>query len=351
MRLIPAVILCTLLGVVYWIGATLFTDRIEKDIAQRSAEAVATIPDVDVDVTGRDVTLSGQVNTETERDEAKQLVDAVWGVRASQNQLAILKGYHFRASKNQNDGISLVGTIDDESSLTELRQSLSELNPAIDIDFGARPMVNSGRKLEIGTGALLLLNEGTLDINEEELVLTGLAADESIRNDIENTLITTHTYLAPLDVIANIDVVSSITAACRASLENYSNDNMVLFEVDKAEITTTSEEVIGNFATLLTECPGMVLIEAHADHDGSESYNLELSQRRAEAVSSQLKAFGIKNDQIQLFFYGETRPVASNESHQDKAYNRRVELQYLNTPNSPEIFSPQESIISSQSAE
>ena len=80
MRLIPAVLLTALLGVVYWVGATLFTDRIQNDITERSSAAIAEVnPDVDLSVDGRDVTLSGWVNTETDRTHAKETVDSVWG--------------------------------------------------------------------------------------------------------------------------------------------------------------------------------------------------------------------------------------------------------------------------------
>ncbi len=351
MRLIPAVILCALLGVVYWIGATLFTDRIEKDIAHRSAEAVAAIPAVDVGVTGRDVTLHGNVDNEDQRKEAQQLVEAVWGVRASKNNLGVFGDYDFRASKSPTDGLTIAGTIDDKNAITNLKRSIGDLNPDIDLTYGARPMVNSGRKLEIGTGALLLLNEGDLDINEQELVLTGIAADEGIRDNIENNLIAKHKHLAPLDVVANIDVANALSAACRQALDNVVNNNVVLFEIDKADITADHEEILANFGGFLAQCPGIVLLEAHADQDGSETYNLSLSQRRAEAVSSSLRALGIDSDRIQLFFYGETRPVASNESPQDKSYNRRVELQYVKAAESENEYSTPESIISSQSAE
>ena len=93
----------------------------------------------------------------------------------------------------------------------------------------------------------------------------------------------------------------------------------------------------------------MILIEAHADQDGSEKYNEALSNRRAAAVASALVEFGVADARIHTFAYGETRPIASNETSSDKTYNRRVEVQYVRPtfPEAPDL----NTIISSQSAE
>ncbi len=349
MRLIPAVILSALLAVVYWIGATVFTDRIERDITERSHAAVAMLPEVDVNVDGRDVTLTGNVNTASERNEAEHRVDSVWGVRASQNELNVFKPYNFNASNNANDGLKIVGTIDNENSMAELRTSLAPLSPTIDVDYGARPMVKSAEKLKIGTGSLLLLNHGDLKIDDKEFVLNGLAADEEVRSTIVNSLIDKHASLAPLDVVANIDVASTLTQACRNQLDSVLDNNTVLFDVARYDIPESQNAIIAEFATLMQHCPGSVLIEAHADHDGSETYNLDLSQRRAMAVAAQLIRNGVATTRIESFGYGETRPVASNESTNDKTYNRRVEMQYVH--DNPVPNQHQEAIISSQSAE
>ena len=95
----------------------------------------------------------------------------------------------------------------------------------------------------------------------------------------------------------------------------------------------------------------MILIEAHADQDGSEQYNEALSNRRANAVANALTDMGVADARIHTFAYGETRPIASNETTSDKTYNRRVELQYVQPtfPEAPDLNSI--AIISSQSAE
>jgi OOP family OmpA-OmpF porin len=72
-----------------------------------------------------------------------------------------------------------------------------------------------------------------------------------------------------------------------------------------------------------------VLIEGHTDSVGSETYNLGLSQRRADAVRAALISKGISENRITAKGYGESRPVASNTTAAGRQQNRRVEIVIL----------------------
>ena len=71
-------------------------------------------------------------------------------------------------------------------------------------------------------------------------------------------------------------------------------------------------------------------IEGHTDGDGSETYNLSLSEKRAAAVRIALMKEGISQDRLKAKGYGESQPVASNSTDEGKAQNRRVEFILLN---------------------
>lgn len=70
-----------------------------------------------------------------------------------------------------------------------------------------------------------------------------------------------------------------------------------------------------------------VLVEGHTDDVGAEDYNLNLSIRRAESVGNYLAAQGVSVGRIDAFGYGETQPIASNQSESGRQQNRRVEIQ------------------------
>lgn len=351
MQLIPAAILCALIGVVYWVGATIFTEKIQTDISERTNEAIAMYkPDVSLDVDGRDVTLRGAVKSEEQKANAKQLVDDVWGVRASKDLLDILKAYNFKSTLDPNGQVRVYGTVDSPAAVDAIRKAMPD-SAKITLGTDAAPLVNSGERLVVGADALLDLQEGSLAIDKDRFVLQGTAPDVTAKEDIEQHIDRQKAIIAPLQVTLEIDVASPFTAACLALLDGVASRDMVLFEVDKADIDESFRDMLYGYSKLLQECPGMILLEAHADQDGSEQYNEVLSNRRADAVASALIELGVSDARIHKFAYGETRPIASNEQTSDKTYNRRVELQYVRPtfPEAPDLNSI--AIISSQSAE
>lgn len=101
----------------------------------------------------------------------------------------------------------------------------------------------------------------------------------------------------------------------------------VLFEFDKATLKPGAQRTMDKLNEFLQEYPNRtVLIEGFTDSVGSETYNLGLSQRRAEAVKDALLMRGIQSDRIMTRGYGEQYPVANNDSAAGRQLNRRVEI-------------------------
>jgi outer membrane protein OmpA-like peptidoglycan-associated protein len=108
---------------------------------------------------------------------------------------------------------------------------------------------------------------------------------------------------------------------CRAEL------NGVYFDTGSAALLPQSDGEIAKVATLMTEHPGWIFtIEGHTDNIGSEPDNLSLSEHRASAVLSALKVAGVAPDRLTAVGLGEARPIASNDTLEGRARNRRVEL-------------------------
>ncbi len=101
----------------------------------------------------------------------------------------------------------------------------------------------------------------------------------------------------------------------------------VLFEYNKAELKPGAMRNLEPLITFLREHPDRtLLIEGYTDSTGSDSYNLELSQRRAEAVSNFLAVNGISADRVVARGYGESYPVTTNTTEAGRQQNRRVEV-------------------------
>lgn len=99
------------------------------------------------------------------------------------------------------------------------------------------------------------------------------------------------------------------------------------FETGKAVITEESNEVLDRVVSLMKLNPLFKLeIEGHTDSQGDDAMNMELSQKRANAVKQYLVDKGVDASRLTAKGYGETKPVADNETAEGRAENRRVEL-------------------------
>ena len=105
----------------------------------------------------------------------------------------------------------------------------------------------------------------------------------------------------------------------------------VTFEFDSARLTSQAEGRLDNVAEALQSSASMsVRVSGHTDSIGSDSYNKQLSQDRADSVKRYLVDQGIESTRLTTMGYGESRPVASNDTAAGRAQNRRVELDVMN---------------------
>ena len=102
----------------------------------------------------------------------------------------------------------------------------------------------------------------------------------------------------------------------------------VEFAFDSSVITSEYDDEITNAAVFLLANPDVVaIVEGHTDWVGSDEYNQWLSQRRAVRVMEMIiDKHGVSSTQIRAIGYGESKPVADNETSEGRQLNRRVEL-------------------------
>jgi len=101
----------------------------------------------------------------------------------------------------------------------------------------------------------------------------------------------------------------------------------VTFAFDSAELRPGAASELNQVAGTLNNNPEVrVTIAGHTDAVGSNEYNLGLSQDRAVSVANYLMSQGVAADRMRAVGYGEERPVATNETDEGRALNRRVEI-------------------------
>lgn len=103
--------------------------------------------------------------------------------------------------------------------------------------------------------------------------------------------------------------------------------NNIFFETGKWDLLPESFNELDELVKILSDNPNMVIeINGHTDNVGNDESNLALSQKRAAAVVTYLLGKGIVNTRLDSAGFGETQPVAPNDTEEGRALNRRVEF-------------------------
>jgi OmpA-OmpF porin, OOP family len=106
--------------------------------------------------------------------------------------------------------------------------------------------------------------------------------------------------------------------------------NNVFFEFDKAVLRPESSPELDRIASLLNEKKSLQIeIAGHTCHMGPEAYNLQLSERRARAVYDYLLGKGVEKDRLAYVFFGQSKPIATNDTLEGRKQNRRVEFKIV----------------------
>ena len=106
--------------------------------------------------------------------------------------------------------------------------------------------------------------------------------------------------------------------------------NNIFFDTGKATLTSDSKLELNKAFDLMKQNPSMIIeVGGHTDNVGNDDYNMKLSHDRAKSVREYLVNAGINSERIQAKGYGETSPVATNDTEEGRAANRRTEFVIL----------------------
>jgi OOP family OmpA-OmpF porin len=104
----------------------------------------------------------------------------------------------------------------------------------------------------------------------------------------------------------------------------------VQFESNSSELTAGSSEALDKAVAEMDKYEHLrIEIQAHTDNTGDAGYNQSLSRKRAESVRDYMVHKGIAADRMEVKGYGESKPIADNNTREGRAANRRVELKII----------------------
>ena len=347
--------LLTLIGLplLYYSMLSAKWDTIEKDIQSRTIQELSTSGEnwSDVKIEGRDILLTGTTGSETQRDNAIKIVKGVKGVRIVDSNIDIvaLKELALLASYDHKDGkLVLEGVLSSQDKVDEILKKLAD---SIGLDNIVDKLTVSDKYAD--EGGTIVLSGLVLSDDEKSNILSAVkAGSDTLGLQLTNNLeIDTAALKAISDAkklaaekaeadkaeaekieaekVAKMTTAKANINACQTKLNSAMTNKTILFETNKANIKDSSFSLLKTMATVIIECSSKlpnarILVGGHTDSKGSDTYNLKLSQRRADAVKKYLIGIGVSASIISSKGYGESQPVSSNDTEEGRSQNRRI---------------------------
>lgn len=188
-----------------------------------------------------------------------------------------------------------------------------------------------------GLRALSELYEGQLIVEPDVLRLRGRTGNEELRSEISRQLSeelgADAEFQLDIEYDETLDPVASLAtpAECIGFLTAIQTEDKIVFAPGSVEIDEAAGAILDRMAEVLPNCMHVEMeIGGHTDSQGREEMNLGLSQSRADAVLNGLLARGVLVSNLTARGYGESRPIASNETEAGREQNRRIEFRLLN---------------------
>lgn len=187
-----------------------------------------------------------------------------------------------------------------------------------------------------GLTALAELEDGTLTVEPDLLRLSGRTGDSEmisrLTRQLSEDLGPGANFQMDVSYDESLDPVASqpTPEQCEARIREIQDETKITFDPGSTEINTAAGEVLDQIAEVLPDCLHVRMeIGGHTDAQGGETMNLNLSQARANAVLNGLLARGVLVSNLTAQGYGESQPIADNETEDGREQNRRIDFRLL----------------------
>src|SRR5467141_495940 len=178
-------------------------------------------------------------------------------------------------------------------------------------------------------GALSRLSTGTLVVSDREVKLSGDAfydgAEGQIRAGLGKDFPQGWQFKADISVKPAAAPVDA--TVCQQLFADLLAKGKIRFDSGRATIDPDSAGLLDRLVETALRCPATnIEIAGHTDADGEDAFNQALSEKRAQAVTDYLVKAGLPANRFTAMGYGSTQPVASNDTDEGKAQNRRIDF-------------------------
>jgi len=322
------------------------------------ALAIAAVGDLEggtVTISDTDVTLLAPVGTaqSTFDNVVGRLENALPDAFAVSAELPVLPDAtsdalpQFTATRSPEGQVQLRGRVPDQITNTVVENFANA-------KFGQRNITMSTRITEglpngwsvrvlAGLEALSELSNGAVSVEPNTLIVRGNTGNEDASAIIARLLIEKLgqaadfeidvTYVKALDPIAGIPTPQECMAQVAAATEG----RKITFDPGSADLAAATQPVIDDIAEILKKCGDLpIRVSGFTDSQGREVMNQQLSQDRADAVLTALRARRVPVSTFESIGFGEENPIADNDTEDGREANRRIEFSLIVPEPTPE---------------
>lgn len=184
--------------------------------------------------------------------------------------------------------------------------------------------------------ALSRLSHGVALVSPDEVSITGSTGQADAGNAISGMLSEKlgkgARFNIDVEYVEALDPVASLPTPeeCEARIAEVQKEHKITFEPGSANIDANASDIMDRIADILRECGEITLeIGGHTDSQGREVMNQQLSLSRAETVLNELRMRRVLTSSITAVGYGESQPIADNDTEEGREANRRIEFRVI----------------------
>lgn len=335
-----------------------------EGVAKFALGEMATLDNAKATLTDTSLSISGaarQAGGVEAFDKAMRGLAPGYALANAQILPAPAHPFVFEVAKSA-DGLRLTGYTPDAATDRALRDAATAMAGGKPVDdettiaSGLPPGVDFAGLAKFALAQLSGLVSGDATLRGADFSIRGVAADGGIADQVQAALAalpagvtladaaierpappppppaaTPTPAPAPVAAAADTAVEAPTTPldlnACDAGFKDLLNSAHIEFDTAKATISATSQALIKKLAGIALRCQvSQIEISGHTDNQGDDAMNLALSKARAETVVAALISNGVPADRLTAVGYGASKPIASNDTEEGRAQNRRIEF-------------------------
>ena len=240
--------------------------------------------------------------------------------------------YTFSGRKNPDGKVSITGFVGSEAAKQSVIKKAESVfgdrlvSKSVTVAHGA-PNDNWNQVVGLDMEQLDKLKTGRFEMTDRRNYITGEADSVGIRDGVAAAgprMPGSFNFSSDISVGAQVKSVDE----CQVLFNEIKSGKSILFETSKANIKgAASFDLLNKVAAAANRCSSFnIAVEGHTDSRGSDALNQELSQRRANEVLNYLGQNGVNTSRLTARGFGETKPVAPNDTAAGRAQNRRIDF-------------------------